>query len=143
MHERRAVARRDLPLEVPQRLRPLRTVYCGSARSTHGNASWSRPLGAPSGRPLDDGAVPAGILPADPGAPQQLAVDPLRVHVVVVQADRPVGHGAVERRGRHPLRGDHRGIPAAAADGRQLGMLGGEARQPVQALLDRVAVGEA
>ena len=101
VHERGAVPRRDLALEVPQRLRPLRDGVLRQRPLHPRERLVEQALGRAVRQPLDDGAVPAGIVPADPGAPQQLAVDPLRVHVVVVQADRPVGDDAVDGRGRH------------------------------------------
>ena len=87
VHERGAVPRRDLALEVPQRLRPLRDRVLRQRPLHPRERLVEQALGRAVRQPLDDGAVPAGIVPADPGAPQQLAVDPLRVHVVVVQAD--------------------------------------------------------
>ena len=131
--------RGDLPAEVRVRSHALLDGVLGH-RSVHPRERLvQQALRRAVREALDDGAGPVRVLPADPGAAQQLAVDPLRVHVVVAQAGRAVRDGAVERLGRHPLRGHLGGEPAVAADERELGVLGGEAGDQVQALVDRPA----
>ena len=143
VHERGAVAPRELSLEVPQRLAALLDGVLRERPLDPGERLVEQPFRRTVRKALDDGAGPAGILPADAGAPQQLAVDPLRVDVVVVDAGGAIGHGPVERLGRHAVHGDHGGVPASATDGRQLRVLRGETLHPVQTLLHRQAVGEA
>ena len=66
VHERRAVARRDLALEVPQRLRPLRDRVLRQRPLHPGERLVEQALGRAVRQTLDDGAVPAGVVPADP-----------------------------------------------------------------------------
>ena len=142
VEQREPVARGDLPLEVPEAGRPVGRRVLGERALDPREGLVEEALRRAVRQALDDGSVPAGVAAADAGAAQQFAVDPLRVHVVVVQTDRTIGDDTVERGGRH-LRHRHlREVPAAAADGRKLRPLRGEAGHTVQALLDGAAIAE-
>ena len=74
-----------------------------------------------------------------PGELERPRVHPPGVHVGVQQEHRPIGHDGVEVRGERAGVAEHRAVPAAAQDPRQVGVRLGEGPDPLEV---RVAVDE-